>query len=104
MALGAKKETSIQINVDTSELSPAQVRMIKSLNTMLLHTITTDEEGEFFEGSAELMRIMASLIKQANFSTLLKSNEIPYAEQALEYSMDALADQITGAKITNYDN
>ncbi len=105
MGLALKKEKKINIQLDTTELTPAQVRLIKSLNSMLAHVITTEDESEFFEGSAECMRICASLIKQSYFATDLKdADNIPYADQAIEYSMDVLQEHITDSKVVTYDN
>ncbi|MCK5882976.1 MAG: hypothetical protein KAG61_04750 [Bacteriovoracaceae bacterium] len=105
MGLGLRKENKINIQLDTGELTAAQVRLIKSLNSTLAHVITTEDESEFFDGSAECIRICASLIKQSYFSTELKDNDnIPYADQAIEYSMDALQESITDSKVVTYDN
>ena len=47
----------------------------------------------------------ASIIKQARFTEQLKGKDnIPYAQQALEYSMDVLNEYITNAKVVSYDN
>jgi hypothetical protein len=99
------KERMIKIEIDGSELTPNQVRLIRSLNTMLAHVLLTENEEEYFEGSAEFMRMCAALIKQAHFTENLKdSNNIPYAQQALEYSMDVLQEYVTNAKVVTYDN
>ena len=59
----------------------------------------------FFNGSADLLRMCAALIKQANFTEKLKGIDgIPYANQALEYSIDVLQEQIANAKVVTYDN
>ena len=51
------------------------------------------------------MRMCAALIKQARFAEHLKGvDDIPYAEQALEYSMDLLQENFLKSKIINYDN
>ena len=97
-------EKKLLIKLDVEELSPAQVRLIKSIQTMLMHVLTTEDEAEFFDCSAEFMRTCASLIKLANFATDLKSNGIPYADQALEYSMDSVYEKMSGHKVINYDN
>ena len=75
------KERMIRIEIDGSELTPNQVRLIRSLNTML------------------------ALIKQAHFTENLKTvNNIPYAQQALEYSMDVLQEYVATSKVVTYDN
>ena len=99
------KERMIRIEIDGSELTPNQVRLIRSLNTMLAHVMLTENEEEYFEGSAEFMRMCAALIKQAHFTENLKdSSNIPYAQQALEYSMDILQEYMTASKVITYDN
>jgi hypothetical protein len=95
----------IRIEIDGSELTPNQVRLIRSLNTMLAHVMLTENEDEYFEGSAEFMRMCAALIKQARFTENLKDqSNIPYAQQALEYSMDLLQEYVTNSKVITYDN
>lgn len=99
------KDKMIKIEIDGSELSPQQIRLIKSLNTMLTHVLMTEEEEEYFEGSAEFMRMCAALIKQARFTEALKDqSNIPYAQQALEYSVDVLQEYVTASKVVTYDN
>ncbi|MGZ3807650.1 MAG: hypothetical protein ACXVCE_06150 [Bacteriovorax sp.] len=99
------KDRMIRIEIDGSELTPNQVRLIRSLNTMLAHVLLTENEEEYFEGSAEFMRMCAALIKQAHFTENLKDvNNIPYAQQALEYSMDILQEYVTNSKVVTYDN
>ncbi|MFA6238914.1 MAG: hypothetical protein WC635_16370 [Bacteriovorax sp.] len=98
-------ERMIRIEIDGSELTPNQVRLIRSLNTMLAHVMLTDNEEEYFEGSAEFMRMCAALIKQAHFTENLKDqSNVPYAQQALEYSMDVLQEYVTASKVVVYDN
>lgn len=98
------KKEKLFIEIDPTELSAAQIRAIKTLNMLLNHTLTTQSEGEFFDSSAEVMRICASLIKQANFIDETNESEVPYAQQVLEFSMDILQDQMSSSKVINYDN
>ncbi|MBC7712127.1 MAG: hypothetical protein H7177_02240 [Rhizobacter sp.] len=99
------KDRVIKIEIDGNELTPQQVRLIKSLNTMIAHVLLTENEEEYFEGSAEFMRMCAALIKQARFTEELKDqSNIPYAQQALEYSVDVLQEYVTASKVVNYDN
>ena len=99
----ANKE-KLFIEIDATELSAAQIRALKTLNMLLNHTLTTDAEGEFFDASSEAMRLCASLIKQANFIDDMSESNIPYAQQALEFSIDILQDQMSTSKVINYDN
>jgi ATP-dependent helicase/DNAse subunit B len=101
----SKKDSTIKIEIDGNDFSPQQLRLIRSLNTLLAHVIVTQNEEEYFEGSAECMRMCAALIKQAKFSDSLKGiGNIPYAQQALEYSMDVLEEYVSNSKVINYDN
>ena len=92
-------------HVAGDELSPSQIRLIRSLNIILNHILSTPDENEFFEGSAEMMQICASLIKQSNFAAIVdKKSKIPYAKQAIEYAIDLLQEQIQNTSFTKYDN
>jgi hypothetical protein len=105
--MGSKvlEQKELLLKLDVSELNPQQIRLIKSINSMLTHVLTTDDECDYFDGSSELMRMVASAVKQANFTADYTPNpDIPYAEQALEFSIDAIADQIHSNKIINFDN
>ncbi len=101
----ANNDYILNLQIDTSELTPAQVRLIKSLHSLLLGVITTDDEAEYFDDSAEAMRICASLIQQSHFTQQFNTNKnIPYADQALEYSIDILQEQFSQSKVITYDN
>jgi hypothetical protein len=104
-ANNSTKDRIIKIEIDGNEFTPQQVRLIRSLNTMLAHVMVTENEEEYFEGSAEFMRMCAALIKQAHFTEKLKGvDNISYAQQALEYSMDVLQDYVSSSKVITYDN
>ena len=91
--------------IDTKKLHPSKTRLIKSLITELSLTMTTYEENEFFGRSAEFMRLCASAIQMSNFSESQKySSEIPFSQQALEYSIDVLHEHMADEKIVQYDN
>jgi len=99
----SQNELTIQVN--TKDLNPGQVRLIKTINTLMMDVATTDNENIFFNHSAEFLRKCASLIQQAKFTMENEHlSEIPYAEQVLEYSFDILADQVMTSEITSYDN
>ncbi len=104
MAVSKTHKDKITIEIDTTEMTPAQVRLIKSLNHMLVHVIRAEEEGEFFDGSAEFMRMCAAIIKQAKFPDTWASDSIPYADQALEYSMDIVQEFMSNSNVVTYDN
>jgi len=99
------QKKKLNIEIDTNGLTEAQVRLIRSLNAMLTHVLLTDEESEFFDGSAEFMRMCAALIKQSHFTEkLLAEENIPYADQALEFAVDVLSEHMTLSKVVQYDN
>lgn len=99
------EQQKINIEFDTTELNSAQIRLVKSICSMLNHILTTDDECDYFDGSAELMRMVASAVKQSNFTTEWAENsEIPYAQQALEFCIDQIADQMSTSNINKYDN
>ena len=102
MVFGRRKK--VYIELDGTELTDQQIRLLKSINAMMEHVLTTEEESEFFEASAEAMRMCASLIKQSHFAGELELDGVPYADQALEYSMDVLSEHMNNAKIVHYDN
>lgn len=102
MSQDLKLDNKIFIEIDASEMSNAQIRTIKTLNHLIQHVITTDSESEYFDNSAEALRICASLIKQANFTN--RDGDIPYEEQVLEFSLDILQEHISSSKVVSYDN
>jgi hypothetical protein len=96
---------SLTIDIDTTEMTPAQKRMLKTLNLKMVELLTTTNESEYFNCSAEAIRICAAMIKQAGFITRSKDfNDIPYDEQAIEFSLELLQEHITSAKVVTWDN
>ena len=105
MSASAKNDKMIKLEINAEDLLPHQVRLIKSMNAMLVQVLNAEDEEKYFEGSAELMRLSAAIIKEAQFTErLMIKDNIPYAEQALEYSMDVLSDYVSKARVVNYDN
>ena len=105
MATTHLEQKSVKFEFDTTELNSSQIRLIKGICSMLNHTLTTDDEGEYFEGSAELMRMIASAVKQSNFTTEWNDDQtIPYSQQALEFCVDSIADQMYSNDIVKHDN
>jgi hypothetical protein len=97
------EDETLKLEIDTKGMNPTQVRLLKSWNTLMAHVLLTHQEDEFFDGSAEVIRICAALVKQSNFASLTKS-EIPYAEQVLQYSMEILQEHMEEEKVVSYDN
>lgn len=105
MSMKYLEQKKMHIEFDTTELNSQQIRLIKSICSMLNHILTTDDECDYFDGSAELMRMVASAVKQSNFTTEWNENaDIPYAQQALEFCMDMISDQMHAGDVTKYDN
>lgn len=94
------KELLIKIN--TEELTPTQVRLVKSVTSLLTNVLASDEESEFFDMSAELMRKVAETIKHADFAN--KNRDMEYGEQAVEFAIDFLNESLENNRITNIDN
>ena len=93
------------LEIKTTDLSLPQIRLLKSLFCTLRHAMTTFDESQFFNGSAESLKICAALIQHAEFIQRLRElNDIAYAEQVLEYSIDMLQESIEPSKIVRYDN
>ena len=99
------KKSSITIEIDSTGLSPAHLRMIRTFNGLMVDLLSTKSETEYLNQSAEVLRICASLIQQASFIEQGKETcKIPYSEQVLEYSMDVLQEHMQKANVTNWDN
>lgn len=95
----------VKIEIDTKEMTPQQIRLIRTLNSLMVHVLQSEDEEQYFEGSAELIRVAASLITQAKFNEETKKQaSIPYAQQVLEYSMDILSEYMEDQKVIAYDN
>ncbi len=101
MAQNLSKKVFLEL--DTTGLKPAHIRLVKTLYNMIAHALTTEDEGEYFNSSAETIRLCASLIKQARFIETMEKEKIPYAEQALEFSVDILQEHIANSKVVTYD-
>jgi hypothetical protein len=99
------KDAVLNIEVDSLEMTEQHKRLIKSINSLLTHVITTDDESEYFESSSELMRLVATAIKKSNFAAEYGENaDIPYGNQALEFCVDRLSDQVYEDDVVKYDN
>ncbi len=94
------KELLIKLNVE--ELSPTQIRLIKSVNSLMAHVLIAEEESEYFDAASELLKKAAELIKQAEFST--KNNDMNYGEQAVEFAVDFLNEALNEGKLGSIDN
>lgn len=96
------KEKELLLKVNTEGLSAVQVRLIKTVHALLCNVLTSDEEAEYFEGSAELLKKAAELIKASQFA--LEHPEMSYGSQAVEFSVDSLNEALEEDKLQNFDN
>ena len=80
-------------------------RLIKSLELIASQLVQSKNENDFFEDSAELLRICAVLVFNAQFAKEKEEiTAIPYARQAIEYAVDHLFDLMIQDRINQYDN
>jgi hypothetical protein len=95
------KENEV-LEVDCSHLGEQQKRLVKGINSLLQHVLTTKNEDEYFELSSELMRLLATAIKKSNFNQ--EDQAIDYDRQVLEFCVDTLSDQVYGNEVEQFDN
>ena len=95
---------SLSIKVKTQKLTPQQVRLLKSAQSLLTHVLTTNNESDYFEASAELLKIFSSIIQHAHFSAAHKDSGIAYDEQVLEYAFDSLREVLSEKSLKTFDN
>lgn len=96
------KEQKMTLEIDTTGLNERQIRLVKSVNSLLTHIMSAEFEDEYFDSSSELFRIIATAIKTSNFNK--KNSDIPYDQQVLEFCSDILADQVYQDEVIQYDN
>jgi hypothetical protein len=96
------KQLSFHFN--TEQLAPAQIRLLQGIMDSLDEVAKSEDEGDYFQACAELMRQCAGLIQQSRFVQLKAESSIPYGTQALEYSLDILEECREKSKTLNYDN
>lgn len=97
-----RKEKEVTMKMDTDGLTTVQVRLIKSIHALMANVLASDEEGEYFDASAELLKKTAELIKHANFA--VENNNMSYGDQAVEFSVDTLNESMDENKVHNLDN
>ena len=97
-----QKEKELLMKIDTEALSASQLRLVKTIHALMANVLTCDEEGEYFEASAELLKKAAELIKTAQFAQ--ENKAMSYGDQAVEFSVDTLNEAIEEDKLKNFDN
>jgi hypothetical protein len=90
------KKSEITITLNTEDMTAEQVRILKAMSALMTNVLTSDEESEYFEASAQLMKKAAELIRKSHYAHDHK--QIPYGEQALEYAVDFLNDALNGSE------
>ncbi len=93
------KDTTLLLKIDTFDLNPAQIRLLKHIHTLLIHVIAAEDEAEYFETSAELIKQTASLIQNTNFT-----DKQQLTQQALEYAIDFLQERMNDSHDVQFDN
>ncbi len=82
------------------ELNEKQKKLVKSVQALLIHAITAEDEAEYFEAANTLIKKTIETIQAANYPKT--SNQPHLAVQAVEYAID-FAQAIDGND-TEYDN
>lgn len=85
-------EKELLLKLDTEGLSVTQVRLVKQIHALLAHVLASEEEGEYFEASAALLKKTSEVIKVANYSA--QNKHMPYGEQAVEFAVDSLNESL----------
>lgn len=94
-----EKELTMKLNVEG--LTPTQIRLIKSIHSLLANVVSSEDEAEYFEMSAELMKKAAEVIKHSQFA--MDHKEMAYGNQAVEFAVDSLNEQLDDG-LNNFDN
>lgn len=90
------KKSELTITLNTEDLTPEQVRIMRAMSALMTNVLAADEEGEYFEASAQLMKKAADLIRKSHFAK--DNKQMPYGEQAVEYAVDFLNDALNGSE------
>ncbi|MBP9675028.1 MAG: hypothetical protein KBD63_08040 [Bacteriovoracaceae bacterium] len=93
------QERLLNIQLDTKDLSPQQIRLIKNACVVMVRTLKTGDESTFFTLSSELMHLTGCMIKQSNCA-----HKNSTGDQALEVAIDDLLEKLQSADVANYDN
>ena len=97
----AQNDKELLMKFNTEELSPTQARLLKTIHSLLATVVTSEDESEYFEASAGLLKKAAELIKQSNFA--IENKSMSYGEQAVEFAVDSLNETMESSH-SNIDN
>lgn len=95
-----------KVTLNTQDLTEKQLRILKQIHFLSIEAMKTDCEVEFFEKSSMLMNQMAKALMHSHFGGAdeFDFDKIPYAKQALEYSMENLEDLLEGKISEDFDH
>jgi len=94
-----KTHTELNLKINTEELSPKQVRLLKTLHALIANVVVAEDEEEYFEMSAQLLKKTTEFIKHSSFA---ESNQVMnYGQQAIEFAVDFLNETIDDNSIDN---
>jgi len=97
-----KKEKELVLKLNTENLNPTQVRLIKSMNALILQILTAEDESEYFELSASLVSKTAEIITHSDFINSKEHSHL--ASQALEFAIDFFYENLAKKNLGNIDN
>lgn len=98
-------ESSTSLSADHPGLDKVQLRLLRSLQQLLPHLMTTEDENEFFESGRELLKLFALSLNQSNFEKKASRNKkFSYATQALEFALDHLEEDLKNSQTLILDN
>jgi len=92
--LHENKEVTIKLN--TEDLSPAQVRLVKTMHALMAHLLTAEDESEYFNASSEFLRKATEVIQGAQFAT--QNTDMSYGQQAVEFAVDFLNETLNDGR------
>lgn len=94
------------ITLNTESLTAEQERILKQIHFMTIDVMKTDCEVEFFEKSSMLMKLFCQSITKSHFGKVEDPSfeTIPYAKQAIEYSLENLQDSLSEGEIDDFDH
>ena len=94
-----KTQNELHLKINTEELSPKQVRLLKTLHALIANVVVADEEEEYFEMSAQLLKKTTEFIKNSQFAE--NNLHMNYGQQAVEFAVDFLNETIDESNIDN---
>ncbi len=97
-----QKNKEVTIQFDTEDMTQTQVRITKTISALVAQLLTAEDESEYFELSAELLKKAAEAIKHSHFA--IQNKDMCYGDQAVEFAIDFLNESVDQNKLGNIDN